>query len=166
MSKSDNIEKRAEDTAAINELYERWRSAWLNVDVKVMLSLFDPSFEGVIYQSEENPEALLSYKDIVSYWTNAVNILSKVPEWKELKKQVTFIGEDSVVIWVLLDTKLHLNVSPPQELGGKLRCVLGLRKANGKWTIAHYDESRHFLMSPDAQGIWSYNIDHTKKTLS
>jgi uncharacterized protein (TIGR02246 family) len=165
MAKSENNEIRSEDSAAITELYEKWRSAWLHVDPKLMLSLFDPNFEGVVYQSEENPEALLTYDAIVSYWTNAANILSKVPEWKELKKSVSFLNNDAAFIWVLLETTLLLNVSTPQELGGKLRCGIGLRKASGKWTIAHYDESRHFLMSPDAEGIWSYNIEHTKKVL-
>ena len=165
MAKSENNETRSEDSAAITELYEKWRSAWLHVDPKLMLSLFDPNFEGVVYQSEENPEALLTYDAIVSYWTNAANILSKVPEWKELKKSVSFLNNDAAFIWVLLETTLLLNVSPPQELSGKLRCGIGLRRANGKWTIAHYDESRHFLMSPDAEGIWSYNIEHTKKVV-
>jgi hypothetical protein len=131
-----------------------------------MLSLFDPAYEGLIYQSEENPEALLTYAEVTSYWANALNILAAVPEWKEIKKQVTFLSDDSAAIWVLLDTKLHLKVSPPQELGGKLRCVIGLRKANGKWSIAHYHESRHFLMSPDAKGIWSFAIDHTKRIVN
>ncbi|MFZ1887467.1 MAG: nuclear transport factor 2 family protein [Candidatus Binataceae bacterium] len=166
MAKNENDERRANDIAAITELYNKWRRAWLHVDPKLMLSLFDRDFEGVVYQSEENPEALLSYDAVVSYWNNAVNILSAVPEWKELKKQISFLSNDAAFIWVLLETKLLLNVTPPQELGGKLRCGLGLRKANGYWTIAHYDESRHFLMSPDAQGIWSYNIEHTKRIVS
>lgn len=163
MARSENDEGRVNDIVGVTELYDRWRSAWLNVDPKLMLSLFDPTYEGVVYQSEENPEALLSYDAVVSYWTNAANILSKVPEWKELKKKVTFPGNNSAFIWVLLETTLRLNVSPPQDLSGKLRCGIGMRKANGRWTIAHYDESRHFLMAPDAQGIWSYNVEHTKR---
>ena len=165
MADDKGSHNRSADEAAINDLYERWRAAWLKVDAKQMLSLFDPDYEGVIYQSEENPEAIMKYSDLVQYWTNATQILAKVPDWRELKKKVAFVGNDSAVIWALLETKLHLNVSPSQELGGKLRCVLGLRKAGGKWSIANYHESRHFLMSPNEQGVWSYNIDHTKQVL-
>ena len=156
---------RASDEAAINDLYERWRTAWLNLDAKLMLSLFDPNCDGPVYQSEENPEALLDYSALEAYWANAVNILRKVPRWTELKKHVVLLGEDSAAIWVLLDTTLYLNVSPPQELSGKLRCVMGLRKTNSKWLIVHYHESRQFLMAPNAQGIWSYSIEHSKAVL-
>jgi uncharacterized protein (TIGR02246 family) len=165
MAETQGTTNRGADEAAINELYERWRAAWLKVDAKNMVALFDPAYDGLMYQSEENPEAITRYSDLVQYWNNATQILTGIPEWRELKKKVAFLGVDSAAIWVLLDTKLHLNVSPKQELGGKLRAVLGLRKAQGKWSIANYHESRHFLMAPDNNGIFSYNIDHTKKIL-
>jgi hypothetical protein len=147
--------------AAINELYERWRSAWLKLEPKLMLSCFDAEFDGLIYQSEENPEALFTHADLVKYWNNAPSILSGVSEWTDLKKRIVFLGGDSAVIWTLLQTNLNLKTSPPQDLGGKLRCVLGVRKAKGKWSIVHYNESRQFLISPNQEGLWDFAVDYT-----
>ena len=60
------------ELAAINDLYQRWRKAWLSFpDTTLMLTLYDKDFDGMLYQSEENPSGLTTYKDVVDYWHNA-----------------------------------------------------------------------------------------------
>lgn len=161
MAKIEGAHAQPADLVAIDELYERWRSAWLKLDPKLMLSCFDADFDGLIYQSEENPEALFSYADLVKYWTNAPSILTGVSEWSDVNKKIVVLGEDSVVIWALLQTNLNLKTSPPQDLGGKLRCVLGIRKSKAKWLIVHYNESRQFLISPGPDKLWTFGVDYT-----
>lgn len=163
MAKTGETQTRPAELAAVTELYERWRSAWLNVDPKLMLSCFDAEFDGLIYQSEENADALFTYAELEKYWTMAPTLLEGVSKWDELRKRIVFLGEESAVIWTLLDTTLNLKTSPPQDLGGKLRCVLGLRKARGKWLIVHYNESRQFLITAVPNSTWSFGVEYTER---
>ncbi|MDO8588399.1 MAG: nuclear transport factor 2 family protein [Armatimonadota bacterium] len=154
--------RRESDLAAINDVYERWCRAWRTLDSKLMVSLFDQDSEGLLYQSEENPSGLFKYSEVVAYWENALNILDKVTEWRELVKRVALVGSDAAWIWAEMMTGLTAKIFP-QELGGKIRCSIGLRRTNGSWKIVHYHESRQLLMNPGADGVWTFLPDVTLK---
>ena len=74
------ITDNQKEIEALNDLYKRWCKAWLAFpDTSLMLTLFDKNFDGkLIYQAEENPSGLTTYKEIEAYWFNAPNLLEKV----------------------------------------------------------------------------------------
>jgi uncharacterized protein (TIGR02246 family) len=151
------------DLAEINKLYDNWRKAWLAFpDTTLMLSLFEKNLDGhLVYQAEENPGALTTYKEIESYWHNAHNLLEKVTDWTEQKKTVSFLAPDVAIVWVELMTAIKTTVLA-EQLIGKIRCSIGVRKGEQGWKIVHYHESRQ-LMAEEKAGKWSFFVDLTIK---
>ncbi len=149
------IDTRAEQ-AAIDELYDRWRQAWLKVDGDLMVSLFDKHFDGLVYQAEEVPNGILTYEGIVDYWKNAVNILAQIKEWRETRpKRVIFLAPGVAVIWTEVMTNIKATMIP-EDICGVLRCTIGVRKKDdGKWAIVHYHESRQLIMNQEPSGKWT-----------
>lgn len=152
-----------QDTANIDELYQQWKKAWLNFpDTTLMVSLFDKDFDGVIYQAEENPGGLTSYKEVEAYWHNAHNLLENVTEWTELTKSISLLGPNVGMVWAELMTALKTTVMP-QSVVGKVRCSIGVRKGNQGWKIVHYHESRQLLAEQDKSAKWEFKVDLTLK---
>lgn len=152
-----------QDIASINELYQQWKKAWLKFpDTTLMTSLFDQDFDGVIYQAEENPGGLSSYKEVEAYWHNAHNLLEKVTEWTELTKSISLLGPNVGMVWAEVMTALKTTVMP-QSVVGKVRCSIGVRKGNHGWKIVHYHESRQLLAEQDKSAKWEFKVDLTLK---
>lgn len=148
-----------QDVAAIEELYQDWKKAWLAFpDTTLMLTLFDRNFNGVIYQAEENPSGLPSYKDVDAYWHAAHNMLVKVSDWTEMTKSVAILSPTVAIIWAELMTGLRTTLLP-QDVCGKIRCSIGVRKSDQGWKIVHYHESRQLLAEKDAAGNWGFKVD-------
>jgi SnoaL-like domain len=154
---------KQKELAAINDLYSRWRKAWLSFpDTTLMLSLYDKEFDGMLYTAEEIPSGLLTYKDIEAYWHNAHNLLASVTDWTEMAKSVSFLSPTAAIIWAEVMTALTTTVMP-EKITGKLRCSIGVRKGRQGWAIVHYHESRQLLAAPDKAGKWSFFVDLTIK---
>jgi len=148
---------------AIDDVYKRWCKAWLSFpDISLMLTLFDKDFDGIIYQAEENPGGLTSYKQVEEYWQNAHLLLSKVTEWTELKRSVAQVAPNVAIVWVELMTGLITTVMP-ETVAGKIRCSIGMRKGSSGWKIVHYHESRQLLAEQDKAGKWGFKVDLTLK---
>lgn len=153
--------EQKEEIAAINEVYKQWRQAWLSFpDTTLMLSLFDKEFDGIIYQAEENPSGLTSYKEIETYWHNARNLLEKVTDWSELSKSVAMPGPNVAIVWAEVMTALKTTILA-EQVCGKIRCSIGLRKGGHGWKIVHYHESRQLLAEKDKAGKWEFKVDLT-----
>lgn len=152
-----------QDLAAINDLYARWCKAWLSFpDTTLMLSLFDKNFDThLIYQAEENPSGLTTYKEVESYWHNAHNLLEKVTNWTEQKKSVSFLSSTAAIVWIEVMTALKTTVLA-EQLSGKIRVSMGVRKSDLGWQIVHYHESRQ-LMAEETAGKWRFFVDLTIK---
>ena len=148
-----------QDIAAINDLYERWRKAWLSFpDTTLMLTLYDKDFDGMLYQSEENPSGLTTYKDVVAYWHDAHNLLATVTDWTEMTKSVSFLAPTAAIIWAEIMTTLTTTIMP-EKIVGKMRCSIGVRKGQHGWAIVHYHESRQLLAERDKSGNWGFKVD-------
>jgi hypothetical protein len=151
------------DLEAIDDLYKRWCKAWLSFpDTSLMLTLFDKEFDGVIYQAEENPGGLTSYKDVEAYWHNASALLEKVTDWTEMTKSVSMLTPNVAIVWAELMTGLKTTILP-KVVVGKVRCSIGMRKGNSGWKIVHYHESRQLLAEQDAAGNWGFKVDLSLK---
>lgn len=147
----------------INDLYGRWRQAWLNFpDIKLMLSLFDKQFSPVLYQAEEIPSGLTTYAEIEDYWQNAHKLLAGISEWQEVSKSISLLTPEAAILWAEVMTAIKTTVLP-QNVCGKLRCSLGVRKGDQGWSIVHYHESRQLLAEQDKSGNWKFLVDLTLK---
>src|SRR5579872_4905783 len=137
------ITDNKKELEALNDLYKNWCKAWLAFpDTSLMLTLFDKNFDGkLIYQAEENPSGLTTYKEIEAYWFNAPNLLEKVTNWSEMTKSVSMVTPDVAFIWAEVMTGLKTTIMP-QTVSGKIRCSIGARKGDQGWKIIHYHESR------------------------
>jgi hypothetical protein len=164
---AENVQTGTDDQAelrAIDDLYKRWCKAWLSFpDTTSMLSLFDKNFDPhLIYQAEENPSALTTYKEIESYWHNAHNLLEKVTDWSEQKKSVSMLTPNSAFVWIEVMTGIKTTVLAEQLLG-KIRVSMGVRKTDEGWKIVHYHESRQLMAEQDTAGKWRFFVDLTIK---
>ncbi len=143
----------SDDLSALHRLFEDWRRAWLGVDAKLMLSLFDDSFDDIAYLAEENDDAARGIAGVTDYWANtSANVLAKVPCWEPVEPPlITVVGVDAALIWARLNTHLVLHPPYPRDLVGVLRCSLGARRrpSDGAWRIVHYHESRHLFPKTD-----------------
>lgn len=150
-----------EELAAIEQVYNSWQQAWLRFpDIKPMLSVFAQDFDGMIYQAEENPNALRSYKEIETYWQNAYKLLEKVTEWREVTKSVAVPAPNVAFVWAEVMTALKTTVLA-EQLCGKIRCSIGMRRGDSGWKIVHYHESRQLLAETDKAGKWQFKVDLT-----
>lgn len=158
----DTASDKSKDITAINELYERWRTAWLTVDVDGMVSLFDKEFEGLVYQAEEIEHGIIGYEGIVEYWRNTKKVMAAVKEWRDVvPKRVIFVTPVVAFVWAEVMSALNATFIP-KDIWGVLRCTIGLhKKSNGQWAIIHYHESRHLLISQNPQGAWTFLPDVT-----
>ena len=160
---SDTGFDKQRELSAVNDLYNRWRKAWLSFpDTTLMLSLYDKDFDGMLYQAEENPSGLTTYKDIEKYWHNAHNLLATVTDWSEMAKSVSFLTPTSAIVWAEVMTELTTTVMP-EKIIGKISCSIGVRKGKQGWAIVHYHESRQLLAGQDKAGKWSFFVDLTIK---
>lgn len=152
------------DLQAIDELYKRWCKAWLSFpDTSLMLSCFDQDFDPyLIYQAEENPSGLSTYKEIESYWHNAHNLLEKVTDWTEQKKSVSVLSPTVAILWIEVMTALKTTVLA-EQLSGKIRVSMGVRKSDKGWKIVHYHESRQLMADQDSAGKFRFYVDLTIK---
>jgi len=160
---ADSVAKETTDLVAIDELYDKWRTAVLKLDIDLMLSLFDESFDGLVFQAEEEPNGITTYEGIVKYWRNLAGVFSpEVREWREVQPmRVIFLDTRAAVIWTEVASIIKA-VNMPKSICGGLRFTLGVRKrANGKWAIVHYHESRQLLINQHADGTWTFLPDVT-----
>ena len=153
----------AKDLAEIEALYERYLTAWRNLDTDLMLSLYDTDESFLVYQSEENRGPIYNHDQLTHYWKLAKEppFLDEILEFRTLAepcKKVCY-GGDFAMIYVILATSLKLH-GAKRGFRGELRASLGLRKSAGKWVIYHYHESRQLeaaqkgnLGMDDALGI-------------
>ncbi|MDO8588405.1 MAG: nuclear transport factor 2 family protein [Armatimonadota bacterium] len=147
-----------ESEAALTRAYERWLKAWRNVDVELMLSLFDRDNPGLIYQAEETAGPAHTITDLTAYWTAARDQLHlQVKQWQELEKHV-WISDDIATIYVLLDTTLAAELMAPGDISGKLRASILYRRVGAEWRIIHYHESRQMLVENEG-GVYRFLTD-------
>jgi hypothetical protein len=129
-------------TNAVDEVYEQWCQAWLGQPVgKGMKDLWDHDYAGVTYQSEENPEALLSWSEIDAYWDWVPTIVMGIPEFETQSRKIAFSGD---VAFVFATIRVVMDIKGVPELwtGDPLRASLVLHEVGGAWKMIHYHESR------------------------
>ena len=134
---------KEQDLAAIEEVYQKWCTAWRNLDTKLQVSLFDKEDSMIAYQSEENRGPCFSHDQIAKYWSVATTVLAGVERWEpvaENMKKVSY-GGDFAMIYVVMNTILRIQ-GGAEPFPGELRASIGLRKKDGEWKIYHYHESR------------------------
>lgn len=143
MIDQDNVvalHNRTSDHDGVVALYKDWCAAFQTLDVPRMKSLFDQSFDGLIYQSEETPDAMFTWEEIDKYWDAIPAVLASLPEWRELRSQVSLDG-DSALVYLKLQTHIEL-IGAKKPLLGQLRVTLGAHKVNGAWKLIKVHESR------------------------
>jgi hypothetical protein len=131
---------RGEIDPGVLATYEAWEQAWRDVDVEAIKSLWDQEFDGLVYQSEENPKPLLSWQAISDYWDAAPTILESIPEWRSLTLDSTMVNGLALVFTNLM-TSLRLK-GIPRSFDGELRCSLVMHETEAGWRLIHYHESR------------------------
>jgi hypothetical protein len=135
--------------ASLRQAYEQWLQAWRNVDVPLMLSLFDGAGSDLIYQSEENKDPICTFEGLTNYWNAAREQLHlQVNRWAELERRVSII-ESVATIYAVLDTSIAAELIAPGDILGNLRVSIVFRRVGTKWCIFHYHESRQFLVEKD-----------------
>jgi ketosteroid isomerase-like protein len=135
---------------AVLRVYDDWRKAFMAVDGERMKSLWDPDFDGLVYQAEERADPMYDWPAIAKYWETANQVLERVNEWTELSRKVTIIGE-AAFIYAKFMTRLKI-VGVKNEFAGELRVSLGLRRRNGRWLLIHLHESRALDLEPILRG--------------
>lgn len=124
----------------IDVVYNAWEDAWRQIDVSRIKELWDQDFDGLVYQSEDNPEPLTTWKEISDYWDAAPTILESVEEWRSVQRETCIVGDVALVFTkIKMGLRIH-GVSSPFE--GNIRCSLIMHKTGGGWRLIHYHESR------------------------
>jgi len=133
------------DKQDVEVLYKKWCSAFQSVDAPRMKSLFDQSFDGLIYQPEEIPDPMFTWDVIDKYWDAIPSIVESIPEWRELTSQVSVDG-NSATVYLKLQTHIEL-IGAQKPLIGELRVTLGAHKVDNEWKLIKVHESRHVDLS-------------------
>lgn len=160
---ADLTAKETTELAAVDKVYDLWRTAILKLDLELMLSLFDETFDGLVFQAEEEAHGITTYEGIAQYWRNLAAVYApQAKEWRETRpKQVVFLDANAALIWTELATTIQVSNMPKSICGG-LRFTLGLRKrANGQWAIVHYHESRQVVITEKSDGTLTFLPDVT-----
>jgi ketosteroid isomerase-like protein len=129
----------------VTALYQSWCSAFQTLDAPRMKSLFDQSFDGLIYQPEEAPDPMFTWDEIDKYWDAIPLVVESIPEWRELRSRVSVDG-DSALVYLKLQTHIEL-IGAKQPLIGQLRVTLGAHKTDDYWKLIKVHESRHVDLS-------------------
>lgn len=127
--------------AGIDELFDSWRTAWLSIDKKLMVSLFDANAPDFVYQAEEQPAGIHDAEGLIAYWDiGADTALAAIPAWDVRSRTVTVTGE-IVVIFAVIYAEIVVN-GLPGIIKGDMRASLLARKVGNAWKIFHYHEGR------------------------
>ena len=132
---------------AVQELYQKWCTAWRTLDSALMLSLFDLESDDLAYQSEENEGPLVTGEALTTYWTRATEFLKEVRTWEPLTNKFVTFG-DSAFIYTKLQTSIVTSIFP-EPFEGELRATLGLIKRDQHWRIVQYHESRQLDLAKE-----------------
>lgn len=125
---------------AILQVYEDWRKAFSAVDGRLMKTLWDHDFDGLVYQAEEHADPIYDWAGIAKYWDTANQVLERVNEWTELTRKIAITG-DTAFVYAKTMTRLKI-VGVQNEFAGELRVTIGLHRRNGRWLMIHFHESR------------------------
>lgn len=129
-------------TNAVADVFERWRQAWLTQPVGVgMKDMWDQKYDGLAYQSEENPEPLLSFKQIDDYWSWVPSVVNKIAEFEITSRQISFSG-DVALVFATARVVMDIQGVPELWTGDPLRVSMALHEVDGEWKLIHYHESR------------------------
>lgn len=129
-------------TNAVADVYERWRQAWLSQPVGTgMKELWDQEYDGLAYQSEENPDPMFAWKDIDAYWSWVPSVVKEIHEFETTARQISFCG-DVALVFATARVVMDIEGVPELFIGDPVRVSIGLHEVDGQWKLIHYHESR------------------------
>lgn len=138
---ANNALEPAELPAGVEELLASWRTAWLTVDKKLMLSLFDADAADFVYQAEEQADPIHDTVALTNYWNAGADVaLAGIPKW-DIRSRTTTVSGDIVVIFAVVSAEILVN-GLPGVIGGDMHATLIARKSGTDWKFFHYHEGR------------------------
>ncbi|OBJ67838.1 hypothetical protein A5643_15160 [Mycobacterium sp. 1274756.6] len=110
------------------------------MDGEAMKNLWDRSYPGLIYQAEENAEALAGWDEIERYWDTAPTLVDRVSGFEDLGFDVSEVGGAVILFGRVSFDIFAKGFSKP--ISGGMRMTMVLHVVDGELKLIHYHESR------------------------
>jgi len=122
----------------VDEVIREWYLALNANDVDRVKSIWDRTYDQLVYIAEENNEALYGWSGVEGYYDGLKSDVGSV-EWKIDDLQTDVIGEAA---WAYLTYVVEVEMkSFNRTMTFNGRNTFMLRKTDNQWKIIHYHES-------------------------
>lgn len=143
--------------AAIEAVIKQWRQALAANDGALVKSLWDQSYDGLVFIVEENNEAYFDWPSIAAYYDDQTSGANKI-EWQVENLRAGVLGDAA---WAYLE--FHAKGIVP-ALGSHHFDWFGrnsyvLRRVGGDWKLIHYHES---LSRDKSHLAWGWYFEGAK----
>ncbi len=133
--------------AAITTVLDKWITAFLAKDVDALRRLWDDTYEGLVYQAEEFPTPLVTWRHIKHYYREVLSkTIEKVEKVNRTGLWIDVFG-DVCFGYMISDFTMKIRRAP-ELYNGSVRQTFVMRNVNGSWKIVHYHESVQTVPTP------------------
>lgn len=132
----------------ITAVLDIWIKAFLAQDVNGVRSVWDDTYDSLVYQCEEMAGPLTNWRHIKHYYREVLTKLIKKVE--KFDRTGLWISSDAGGLGFAYQvsdfTMLVHGVDAPYS--GSVRQTFVLRQVGGKWKVVHYHESLQTMPTP------------------
>ena len=136
------------DRVEITSLLDQWIEAFKRKDYETIRTLWDDSYDGLVYQAEEFEGPLTTWLRIKHYYREVLTkLIESVDEWKRTNLWINAIG-DMGFGYMVSDFQMTVR-GVPEPYKSKVRQTFVVRRSNGRFRIIHYHESLQTMATPE-----------------
>ena len=127
----------ARDIAAVEEVIHEWLAALKALDAERVKSVWDSTYDNLIYIAEENNDALLGWAGVESYYKGLSDVTRA--DWSIDNLSIDVIGEAAYAYLTFRVESDITSFGRTVEFNGRNTYIL--RLVDDTWKIIHYHES-------------------------